>query len=166
VAFRINRHAQVSSQLDYVRYSEIEAFVRPGGATSGRYAMSNGLEPRFGAEVSVPLGGASLQLRAGAHVQAPGSFVYSGPHANEAAAFRGSSRRVLSAAGASLVLPGGLTVDVGGMIGGDRPELAAGVRVRFWPPSELKSVQLGLNTGISAATVPLVVTVTASIQLF
>jgi hypothetical protein len=129
-AFRINRHVQASSQLDYVRYSEIEAFVRPGGATSGRYAMSNGLEPRFGAEVSVPLGGASLQLRAGAHLQAPGSFVYNAPDANEAAAFRGS-RRVLSSAGASLVLPGGLTMDVGGTVGGDRPELGAGARLRF-----------------------------------
>ena len=130
-AFRINRYVQLSSQLDYVRYSEIEAFVRPGGATSGRYAMSNGLEPRFGVEASLPLGRASLQLRTGAYGQAPGSFVYSGPDANEAAAFRGSNRRVLGAAGASLVLAGGLTMDVGGTIGGDRSELAAGARFRF-----------------------------------
>jgi hypothetical protein len=130
-AFRINRYVQLSSQLDYVRYSEIEAFVRPGGATSGRYAMSNGLEPRFGVEASLPLGRASLQLRTGAYGQAPGSFVYSGPDANEAAAFRGSNRRVLGAAGASLVLAGGLTMDVGGTIGGDRSELAAAARFRF-----------------------------------
>jgi hypothetical protein len=51
-AFRLNRHVQVSSQLDYVRYSEIKAFVRPGGVTTGHYALSDGLEPRFGGELS------------------------------------------------------------------------------------------------------------------
>ena len=121
----------MSSQLDYVRYSEIHAFVRPGGATTGGYAISDGLEPRFGGELSYLLGGVSLQLRAGAYLQAPGSFAYSGPDLNEAAVFRGSTRRVISGAGISLSVRGGLTVDVGGTFGGDRSELAAGARFRF-----------------------------------
>lgn len=130
-AFRINRHAQITSQLDYVRYSEIHAFVRPGGATTGAYAISDGLEPRFGGELSYLLGGVSLQVRAGAYLQAPGAFAYSGPNVNEAAVFPGSKRRVISAAGASLSLRRGLTLDVGGTRGGDRSELAAGARFRF-----------------------------------
>ena len=130
-AFRVSRHLQFSSQLDYVRYSEIEAFVRPGGSTMGGYAIGNGLEPRFAAEGSFAFGGISLQLRAGVHVQAPGSLVYDGPDINEAAAFRGSARRVLGAAGASLAVAGGLTVDVAGTVGGDRSELAVGARFRF-----------------------------------
>ena len=73
----------------------------------------------------------SLQLRAGAYLQAPGSFAYNGPDVNEAAAFRGSKRRVISGAGVSLTVRGGLTVDVGGAFGGDRSEVAAGARFRF-----------------------------------
>jgi hypothetical protein len=130
-AFRVNRHLQLSSQLDYVRYSEIEAFVRPGGAPSGGYAIPNGVEPRFAIEASVALGGASVQLRGGVHIQAPGSFVYSGPDLNEAAAFRGSTRRVIGAAGGSLLLVNGLALDVAGTTGGDRSELVAGARFRF-----------------------------------
>jgi len=130
-AFRINRHAQVSSQLDYVRYSEIRAFVRPGGATSGGYAVSDGLEPRVGGELSYLLGGVSLQLRAGAYLQAAGSLAYSGPDPNEAATFTGSKRRVISGVGASLSVRGGLTVDIAATVGGDRSELATGARLRF-----------------------------------
>jgi hypothetical protein len=128
---RINRHAQVSSQLDYVRYSEIHAFVRPGGATTGGYAISDAVEPRFGGELAYLLGDVSLQFRAGAYLQAPGSFAYHGPDVNEAAVFRGSKRRVISGAGVSLTVRGGLTVDVGGAFGGDRSEVAAGARFRF-----------------------------------
>jgi hypothetical protein len=47
------------------------------------------------------------------------------------AVFRGSRRRVVSGAGVSLSVRGGLTVDVGGTLGGDRSELAAGARFRF-----------------------------------
>ena len=129
-AYRMSRHVLFSSQLDYVRYSEIEAFVRPGGATAGRYAIPDGLEPRFGVELSLALGSASIQLRGGAHIQAPGSLLYTGPDANEVAAFRGSTRRWLAGAGVSLSL-GGLTVDIGGIMGGDRPEVSAGARLRF-----------------------------------
>lgn len=130
-ALRVNRYVLVSGQVDYVRYSEIEAFVRPGGAASGEYAIQNALEPRVGAEVSLPFGGASLQLRSGAHVQAPGSFIYRGPDMTEAAAFGGTARRVIGAAGASLVLGGGFAFEVAGTTGGDRSELAAGARFRF-----------------------------------
>jgi hypothetical protein len=50
---------------------------------------------------------------------------------NEAVVFRGSKRRMISGAGASLSMRGGLTVDTGGTLGGDRSELAAGARFRF-----------------------------------
>jgi hypothetical protein len=127
----VSRRLQLSSQVDYVRYSEIEAFVRPGGAPAGGYGIPDGVEPRFGIEASFVLGRASVQLRGGVHVQAPGSFLYSGPDPNEAAVFRGSTRRAIGAAGASLLLAGGFAVDIAGAAGGDRPELVAGVRFRF-----------------------------------
>lgn len=130
-AFRLSRHIHVSSQLDYVRYSEIQAFIRPGGATSGGYGIPSAFEPRIGVEVSIPLGAASVQLRAGSHLQAPGSLAYSGPDATEAAAFRGTTRRLLGAAGASLSMSNGFTLDLAGASAGDRSAMGAGIRFRF-----------------------------------
>ena len=130
-AFRVSRRLQLSSQVDYVRYSEIEAFVRPGGAPAGGYTIPDGVEPRFGIEASFALGRASVQLRGGVHLQAPGSFLYSGPDPNEAAIFRGSTRRVVGAVGASLLSAGGFAVDIAGATGGDRSEVVAGARFRF-----------------------------------
>ncbi len=130
-ALQFGARLLLTAQVDYVRYSEIRAFVRPGAAQASGYAIEDGIEPRLGAELSWPVRGLAVQLRGGVHSQAPGSLRFQGGDAVEAAAFPGSPRRHVAAAGASVVTRAGLRFDVAAVFGGDRNEVLAGCRLRF-----------------------------------
>ena len=123
----------VSGQLDYVRYSEIrrQLVIRSGSTTSADYGLVDALEPRLGLEFSLPLRRYSVQLRGGVHSQAAGFLSYRGASPVEASTFRGGTRHLVPALGASLVNRGGLRIDLGGRLGGEQRELLATAGLRF-----------------------------------
>lgn len=121
----------VTGQLDFVRYSEIRPFLRPGTVSEGTYRTDDGLEPALAAELSWPLGTWSIQARGGVRSRAPGGLSYEGPDPSEAVAFQGAGRVTLVSAGASLVQRSGFGLDLAAVFGGESPELVAGARMRF-----------------------------------
>jgi long-subunit fatty acid transport protein len=130
-SYQVTPEILLTSQLDYVRYSEIKAFVRPGAVQEDAYGADDAVEPRFGIELSRHFGNVSLQLRGGIHSQGGGALTYAGADPVERATFPGCPRQLLGAIGASLATPAGLRVDVAATFGGDRTELLAGARIRF-----------------------------------
>jgi hypothetical protein len=118
--------------VDYVRYSEIRStlLIRRGVYQREDYELGDALEPRLGVEASFPLGGLSLQARAGVHGQATGALAYRSGDAAEAAAFAGGERDWQVAAGASVVTRS-TTLDLGLTLGGHTPRALVGAAIRF-----------------------------------
>jgi len=134
VAWTVEPRLLVTGQVDYVRYSEIAAalVVRPaadpGPATA--YELSDAVEARFGAEVSLPAGRVSVQLRAGFASEGAGGLKYGGSNAGEAAVWSGGERRNLITGGGSVVMRS-WRLEAAAMLGGEQQVLSAGVRLRF-----------------------------------
>jgi hypothetical protein len=66
IALRPSAKLTLIGQLDYVRYGELSSDLLPGGYARQRYDLF-AWEPRAAVELSVPLSGAALQVRAGIH---------------------------------------------------------------------------------------------------
>lgn len=119
-------------QIDFVRYGDAQSALVIGQGAHARsdYALKDAWEPRAGVEVSIPRRRFSLQLRAGIHLQAPGLLRYVGSDPVEGAAFVGDRRRVVAAAGASLVTARWLRFDIATRLG-EQTEILAGAAARF-----------------------------------
>jgi hypothetical protein len=132
LCYRPSRRLTLVGQADYVLLSRLKdtfQAVTPAGSRSD-YAIDNGFDIRAGAELSIPVSAASVQLRAGIYSQTAGSFRYTGPSGSEGAQFAGVPRRTLATAGGSVVFDV-LRVHVAATIGGERTVVAAGAAVRF-----------------------------------
>ncbi len=129
----VSRRLGLAAQVDLVRMSEVSAglVIAQGARSRDEYRLADALEPRLGAEVSIPLRRLSVQVRGGLHLQAPGQLRFEGPDPLEAAAFQGSQWSLTGALGASLVTEGGLRVDLAGQLGGERPLFLVGAGLRF-----------------------------------
>ena len=123
----------VSAQLDYIRLSEVrDVFVvRVGPFSAGDYELKDAVEARGGVEFSQPVGGLSIQVRAGVHGASGASLRYVGTDEAEAIRFRGSSRMTEWSAGASLVLSSGSRLDVALTSDKLRTVASAGAALRF-----------------------------------
>jgi len=121
----------LSAQLDYVRYSEIEVAARLRADDAGNYVGADGVEPRAGVELSLPVGTMSLQLRGGVHLRAAGDIEYTGDDGAEKqlwSAWPDRSSTEISV-GASVVRRA-LRLDVGALVGGLRPVVVGTVTFR------------------------------------
>jgi long-subunit fatty acid transport protein len=129
---RLSPRFAVGGQVDYVRWSEIPAglVIAVGARSRDEYRLGDALEPRLGAEYSLALKRASLQVRAGLHAQSPGTLRFEGDDAAERSAFPGADWVISGAMGVSVVTTR-LHVDVAGSFGGERPRFLAGAGVRF-----------------------------------
>lgn len=129
---RLSPRIAIAGQLDFVRWSEISSglVIASGARARDEYLLGDALEPRLGAEYSLPLRRASIQVRAGLHAQAPGTLRFQGDDPAERAAFPGGDWVVSGAMGLSVVTSR-LHVDVAGSFGGERPLFLAGAGVRF-----------------------------------
>jgi hypothetical protein len=119
LSWRAHRQVLVVGQADYVRYGDLLPAVRAGVGSASEFAPSSTIEPRGGIEVSLPAGGVSVQLRAGAHYEGRSSLSYSGGDALELAVFAPQTRRVRPSCGGSLVARR-VRIDVAGELS-DRP---------------------------------------------
>jgi long-subunit fatty acid transport protein len=133
ISFQPSLKLLVTAQVDRVSYSEIrsEMVIAQGAAARTDYVLADGWEPRVGAELSLPFRNASVQLRAGVHIQAPGALLYTGNDVVESAAFQGARRATVASAGGSFVSSRWLRLDVAARWGGDRPGVLVGTAVRF-----------------------------------
>jgi hypothetical protein len=132
LGFRPSPRLTLVGQADYVLLNRLEDTFQAVTAAGSRsdYAIDNGFDIRAGAEVSLPVRAASVQLRAGIYSQAPGSFRYTGASSAEAGQFAGLTRRTLATAGGSVVFDA-LRIHVAASFAGQRTVLAAGAAVRF-----------------------------------
>ena len=132
-AVRVLPRLLLTGQLDLVRYSQIrDALEIMRGSVLGKdYVLDDALEARGGVEWTIPAGSFDVALRGGVYSEAPGSITYVGPNPDEAAAFRGSERRLLGAAGATVTMRHVIAVDAATVWGGDRRLLLLGARYRF-----------------------------------
>lgn len=132
-AVRLLRRLLITGQLDFVRYSQIRDTleIMRGSVLGEDYVLDDALEVRGGAEWTMPVGSFDIALRGGVYSEAPGSLAYVGPNADEAAAFRGADRRLLGAAGATVMLRRRIGVDASTVWGGDRRLVLVGARYRF-----------------------------------
>lgn len=123
----------LSTQLDYVRYSQIKSRIAllQGRVNPRDYRVDDAFEPRVGAEWSQPVRTLTLTLRGGVYSEGSGSLRYVGPDDVEAVTFLGSSRRLLKAVGASVFTRTGFGMDLATVFGGDRTVFVAGGRYRF-----------------------------------
>jgi hypothetical protein len=132
-SWRVLEHLLLTGQVDFVRYSQIrdDLEIMRGQVVAEDYVLDDALEARLGAEWTIPVGSLDLALRGGVYSQAPGSLVYVGPNRDEAAAFAGSERRLLGAAGATVMMRRGIGVDAATVWGGDNRQFLVGARYRF-----------------------------------
>jgi hypothetical protein len=130
---RVFRRLLLTGQADLVRYSQIrnDMGVMRGAVLGEDYVLDDALEARAGAEWTIPVGSLDLALRGGLYSQAPGSIVYVGPDRDEATAFSGSERRLIGAAGATVMTRQGVGLDAATVWGGDRRLFLLGARYRF-----------------------------------
>ncbi|HLA78076.1 MAG TPA: hypothetical protein VJU18_10905 [Vicinamibacteria bacterium] len=128
-----SRRLRLLAQLDLVRWSEIPAglVIAQGPRARDEYRLADALEPRLGAEASVPLRRTSLQVRGGVHVQGAGQLRFEGPDATETAVFQGAKTRLVASLGASLITERGWRLDVAGSVGGERPAFLVGIGLGF-----------------------------------
>lgn len=128
-----SRRLRLLGQVDLVRSSEIPAglVIAQGARARDEYRLADAVEPRLGAELSIPLRHLSLQLRGGFHLQAPGQLRFEGPDPLEAASFQGSRWSLAGALGVSLATERGLRLDLAGQLGGERPLFLVGAGLRF-----------------------------------
>jgi hypothetical protein len=157
LSWRPSPKAMVTGQVDYVRYGRFDSPL-PGGYTQLHYDLVS-WEWRGGFEASLPMRSMSLQLRGGLYGPTPESSLATAAVAVAAAGGGPSpapapvvsrdamlqqiaalrmpesgiqSRRPLRGSlGASVVLAGGLRVDLATVVGGERPVFLAGVGLRF-----------------------------------
>ena len=133
-AVRVLDHLLLTGQLDFVRYSQIrDTFEIMRGSVLGQdYVLDDAVEVRGGAEWTIPVSRRlDVALRGGVYSEAPGSIAYIGPNPDEAAAFRGTERRLLGAAGATVMLRNIVGLDASTVWGGDRRLYLVGARYRF-----------------------------------
>lgn len=130
---RVSTRFALVAQADYVRWSAIPAglVIVRGARARDEYRLADALEPRAGVEFSIPLRRTAIQVRAGLHVQAPGSLRFEGDDAAEAAAFPGADWQPTGSVGVSVVTARGWRVDLGGRFGGERPAALMGLSARF-----------------------------------
>lgn len=133
VQWRLSPRLALGAQLDLVRYSEVAAalVIAQGARSRDEYRLGDALEPHLGAELSFPLRGLSVQVRAGLHAQAEGQLRFVGDDLAEGSAFVGGRNRVSGAVGASLAFAAGFRLDTGARFGGERPAVLFSVTGRF-----------------------------------
>jgi long-subunit fatty acid transport protein len=131
-SWRLSPRLLLAGQADYVFYGQIQSNldIRQGAFDRRQYALSNALEARLGAEASWRVSSVSAQLRGGLHSRAPATAAFMGTDAMEAAAFAGSTRRLVATLGGALVTRA-LRFDVAAMFAGSRTMITAGVAMRF-----------------------------------
>jgi hypothetical protein len=132
-SWRLAERLLLTGQVDFVRYSQIrdDLEIMRAAVVAEDYVLDDAVEVRAGAEWTIPVGSFDVALRGGVYSQAPGSLVYVGPNRDEAAAFSGSQRRLLGAAGATVMTRHGIGVDAATLWGGDRTLVLVGARYRF-----------------------------------
>jgi hypothetical protein len=130
---KLSTRLALGAQLDLVRYSEVPVrlVIGQGARSRDEYQLTDTLEPRCGVELSIPLRGLAVQVRAGIHGQAGGTPRFVGDDEVETSAFPGGHYEWAGAVGVSLVTQRGLRFDLAGRFGGERPAVLAGAAARF-----------------------------------
>ncbi len=130
---RLSPRFALAAQVDFVRWSEIPAglVIVRGARARDEYRLPDAFEPRAGAEFSIPLRRTAIQVRAGLHVQSPGTLRFEGDDTIEVESFPGSDWKPAGAVGVSVVTARGWRVDLAGRFGGERPAALMGFAARF-----------------------------------
>jgi long-subunit fatty acid transport protein len=132
-AVRANEKLTLIGEVDYVRYSEIrdDLSITQGTTSRSQYGLFDGINARAGAELSLPVGAVSLQVRGGMASLAAGALSFKGADPVEAAAFTGNARQTQGTAGFSVVTKAGVRFDGAGAFGADQTVFLGGLTVRF-----------------------------------
>lgn len=130
-ALHLSPKLLLAGQLNFVRYSEIQPFRRPGTVTEGTYVAEDAIDSAVAAEFSHPFGRWSVQVRAGIQSRAQGAISYAGPDEADRVAFRAEPRDTMVSIGGSLVQSNGASIDLAVALGGASPQFVGGARLRF-----------------------------------
>lgn len=122
----------LSVQGDYVRQSEIRSIlaIRRAAVTREDYTLKDQLDVRAGAEVSLPVGDYSFQLRGGVLARGGAALDYQGDQEFERALFPAADDTITAFGGVSLVSRTGLRLDAA-LRGGQQRAIVVGGSVRF-----------------------------------